>query len=90
MTCALSTPGTARSRSRNAFHFASPTVSPVASTEISDGSLTGVLWYLHYRIAVGMDDARAREQAARLGLKPESEEQRTLLLAAKALLEEMK
>ena len=55
-----------------------------------DGALTGVLWYLYYRIAVNMDDARAREEAARLGFKPESEDQRTLVLAAQKLLEEMK
>jgi hypothetical protein len=55
-----------------------------------DGSLTGVLWYLYYRIAIKMDDAAAREEAKRLGFKPESEEQRTLLLAAKTLLEEIK
>jgi protein tyrosine phosphatase (PTP) superfamily phosphohydrolase (DUF442 family) len=51
-----------------------------------DGSLAGALWYLHYRIAVGMDDDKARDEAARLGFKPETEEHRTMLLAAKALL----
>jgi protein tyrosine phosphatase (PTP) superfamily phosphohydrolase (DUF442 family) len=52
-----------------------------------DGALNGVMWYLYYRIQAGMDDDKAREQAGRLGFKPESEEQRTLLLRAKALLE---
>jgi protein tyrosine phosphatase (PTP) superfamily phosphohydrolase (DUF442 family) len=51
-----------------------------------DGSLSGAMWYLHYRIAVGMDDAKALAEASRLGFKPESEEHRAMLLAAKAYL----
>ncbi len=53
-------------------------------------SLTGTLWYLHYRIYVGMDDTQARDEAARLGFKADQEENRTLLIAAQTLLQNLK
>jgi protein tyrosine phosphatase (PTP) superfamily phosphohydrolase (DUF442 family) len=55
-----------------------------------DGSLSGAMWYLHYRIAVGMEDEKARGEAARLGFKLEAEEHRAMLLAAKSLLEKLR
>jgi protein tyrosine phosphatase (PTP) superfamily phosphohydrolase (DUF442 family) len=52
-----------------------------------DGSLAGGLWYLYYRLAEGQDDDRARTAAARLGFKPDQDENhRTMLLAVQNFL----
>jgi protein tyrosine phosphatase (PTP) superfamily phosphohydrolase (DUF442 family) len=39
----------------------------------NDGSLTGGLWYLHFRVAQGLPDETARRQARPLGLREDGE-----------------
>jgi protein tyrosine phosphatase (PTP) superfamily phosphohydrolase (DUF442 family) len=38
-----------------------------------DGSLTGALWYLHFRTAGKLSDEEARKKAAQLGLKEDAD-----------------
>jgi len=51
-----------------------------------DGTLAGGLWYLHFRTAEGASDEDARAQAARLGLKPDTEEGKPMWLAVQNYL----
>jgi protein tyrosine phosphatase (PTP) superfamily phosphohydrolase (DUF442 family) len=51
-----------------------------------DGTVAGGLWYLYFRTAEGASDEDARAQAARLGLKPDSEEGRPMWLAVQNYL----
>jgi protein tyrosine phosphatase (PTP) superfamily phosphohydrolase (DUF442 family) len=52
-----------------------------------DGALAGGLWYLYFRTAEGADDARARAEAARVGLNEEQDaEHRTMWVAVQAYL----
>ncbi len=54
-----------------------------------DGSLTGGLWYLHYRLVEGWSDEKARTEAARLGFRQEQDDaHRTMWIAVQKLLEE--
>jgi protein tyrosine phosphatase (PTP) superfamily phosphohydrolase (DUF442 family) len=52
-----------------------------------DGSLTGAMWYLHFRLARQMTDDEARSQVRRLGFNEEQGEvNREMWQAAKKLL----
>jgi protein tyrosine phosphatase (PTP) superfamily phosphohydrolase (DUF442 family) len=47
-----------------------------------DGSLTGGLWYLYFRLVEKMPDEKARAEAERLGLRPDQNgEHRTMWIA---------
>lgn len=53
-----------------------------------DASLTGGLWYLHFRIVEGWSDEKARATAARLGFRQEQDDNhRTMWIAVQKLLE---
>jgi hypothetical protein len=53
----------------------------------SDGVLSGALWYLHLRLVDNLSDDRARQEAARIGLKEDGVgEQVTMWLAVQKLL----
>lgn len=52
----------------------------------ADGSLTGPLWYLHFRRVEKLDDAAARAKAERLGLKMNERDQRLGWLAIQDFL----
>lgn len=52
----------------------------------ADGSLTGPLWYLHFRRIEKHDDAAARAKAERLGLKMNERDQRLGWLAIQDFL----
>jgi protein tyrosine phosphatase (PTP) superfamily phosphohydrolase (DUF442 family) len=53
-----------------------------------DGSLTGALWYLHFRLVDRLPDEKARTEAARLGFKPDTEHL-TMWLAVQNLLKDL-
>jgi protein tyrosine phosphatase (PTP) superfamily phosphohydrolase (DUF442 family) len=56
-----------------------------------DGSLAGALWYLHFRLVDGATPEKAREEAERLGFKPERGEAYVQMwLAVQKLLNEVK
>lgn len=53
-----------------------------------DGSLTGGLWYLYYRLHAKATPEKALEEATRLGLKKDDDvEHRTMWIAVQKLLE---
>lgn len=52
----------------------------------ADGSLTGPMWYLHFRRVEKLDDAAARAKAERLGLKINERDQRLGWLAIQDFL----
>jgi protein tyrosine phosphatase (PTP) superfamily phosphohydrolase (DUF442 family) len=53
-----------------------------------DASLTGGLWYLHFRIMEGWSDEKARAEAGRLGFRQEQDDtHRTMWIAVQKLLE---
>jgi hypothetical protein len=53
-----------------------------------DGSLTGGLWYLYYRLVEGASDERARAEALRLGFSADQDaEHRTMWLAVQNFLQ---
>jgi protein tyrosine phosphatase (PTP) superfamily phosphohydrolase (DUF442 family) len=52
-----------------------------------DGALAGGLWYLHYRLVLGMNDEKARAEAERLGFKIDQDtEHRTMWVAVQNFL----
>jgi protein tyrosine phosphatase (PTP) superfamily phosphohydrolase (DUF442 family) len=54
----------------------------------ADGSLTGGLWYLHYRLVEGWPNDKALAEAARLGFRQEQDDShRTMWIAIQKLLE---
>jgi hypothetical protein len=54
-----------------------------------DGSLSGALWYLHFRTAGKLSDEEARKKAVSLGLKEEADGgSREMWLAVQKFLEE--
>jgi protein tyrosine phosphatase (PTP) superfamily phosphohydrolase (DUF442 family) len=56
-----------------------------------DGSVTGGLWYLHYRVYLKQADEKARAEAQRLGLRFDDDvEHKTMWLAVQALLKKLK
>jgi protein tyrosine phosphatase (PTP) superfamily phosphohydrolase (DUF442 family) len=53
-----------------------------------DASLTGGLWYLHFRLVEGWSDEKARTEATRLGFRQEQDDNhRTMWIAVQKLLE---
>jgi protein tyrosine phosphatase (PTP) superfamily phosphohydrolase (DUF442 family) len=53
-----------------------------------DAALAGGLWYLYFRTAEKLDDARARAEAARVGFNEEQDaEHRTMWVAVQAFLQ---
>jgi protein tyrosine phosphatase (PTP) superfamily phosphohydrolase (DUF442 family) len=53
-----------------------------------DASLTGGLWYLHFRLVEGLSDEKARAEASRLGFRQETDDNhRTMWVAVQKLLE---
>jgi len=56
-----------------------------------DGSLAGALWYLHFRLVDQATEAKAREEAERLGFRQErSEAHLKMWLAVQNLLKDLK
>jgi protein tyrosine phosphatase (PTP) superfamily phosphohydrolase (DUF442 family) len=54
-----------------------------------DGSVTGGLWYLYYRLMDGSTDEKARADAGKLGFRQERDDRhRTMWIAVQKLLEE--
>jgi protein tyrosine phosphatase (PTP) superfamily phosphohydrolase (DUF442 family) len=54
-----------------------------------DSSLAGGLWYLHFRLAEGAPDEKARAEAARLGFKQDQDdEHRTMWIAIQNFLKD--
>jgi hypothetical protein len=55
-----------------------------------DGSLTGGLWYLHFRVYLKQSDEKARAEAMRLGLRFDDDaEHKAMWLAVQALLKKL-
>jgi protein tyrosine phosphatase (PTP) superfamily phosphohydrolase (DUF442 family) len=81
-----------RTLSKEAVDYFNKFVSDEASQPLfvydRDGSLTGGLWYLHYRLMEGWSDEKARAEAARLGFRQERDDRhRTMWIAIQKLLE---
>lgn len=56
-----------------------------------DGSLAGGLWYMHFRLSDRASEEKAREEAERLGFKPErSDAHLKMWLAVQNLLKDLK
>jgi protein tyrosine phosphatase (PTP) superfamily phosphohydrolase (DUF442 family) len=54
----------------------------------TDGSVTGGLWYLHYRLVEGASNEKALAEATRLGFRQEQDDShRTMWIAIQKLLE---
>jgi protein tyrosine phosphatase (PTP) superfamily phosphohydrolase (DUF442 family) len=54
----------------------------------ADGSRTGGLWYLHFRLIEGWSNEKSLTEAARLGFRPDQDENhKTMAIAIQKLLE---